>query len=368
MIDRMDEKTWNHIVASFPDPHILQTWQWARVKSQFGWEPIYKVWGNPENPDAAALILKRTISIGGFAARLRILYAPKGPLLRNWDDRDLREKVLSHLKIIANKEGAIFIKIDPDVPLGGGIPDADGSIDDPVGFELEEVLRTHGWQSSDDQIQFRNTALIDLTPPEDEILARMKQKTRYNVRLAGRKGVSVRPGTADDFDLLYKMYAETSVRDGFVIRSGDYYKVLWRTFLEAGMLEPLIAEVEGGPVAAVVIFRFAERAYYMHGMSRATHRNKMPNYLLQWEAMRRAKDTGCKIYDLWGAPEVFDESDSMWGVFRFKQGLGGEVQRTIGAYDLPVKPLYYKLYTQVLPGKCYLELKLIDNSLIFFCE
>jgi lipid II:glycine glycyltransferase (peptidoglycan interpeptide bridge formation enzyme) len=87
----------------------------------------------------------------------------------------------------------------------------------------------------------------------------------------------------------------------------------------------------------------------MHGMSRAVHRNKMPTYLLQWEAMKYAKAKGCTIYDLWGAPEVFDESDSMWGVFRFKRGLGGEVLRTIGAYDLPIRPYYYKLYTQVLP-------------------
>jgi len=87
----------------------------------------------------------------------------------------------------------------------------------------------------------------------------------------------------------------------------------------------------------------------MHGMSRVAHRKKMPNYLLQWEAMRRARSNGIKSYDLWGAPEIFDESDTLWGVFRFKRGLGGQVFRTIGAYDLPVKPVYYKLYTQILP-------------------
>jgi lipid II:glycine glycyltransferase (peptidoglycan interpeptide bridge formation enzyme) len=75
----------------------------------------------------------------------------------------------------------------------------------------------------------------------------------------------------------------------------------------------------------------------------------MPNYLLQWEAMRRAKAAGCSVYDLWGAPEIFNETDSMWGVFRFKQGLGGGVVRTIGAYDLPLKPFNYKIYAQILP-------------------
>ncbi len=112
---------------------------------------------------------------------------------------------------------------------------------------------------------------------------------------------------------------------------------------------PLIADVDGGPVAGLMLFHFAGRAYYLHGMSRAVHRDKMPTYLLQWEAMKYAKLVGCTVYDLWGAPEVFDESDSMWGVYRFKRGLGGEVLRTIGAYDLPIRPLYYQMYTEALP-------------------
>jgi lipid II:glycine glycyltransferase (peptidoglycan interpeptide bridge formation enzyme) len=179
----------------------------------------------------------------------------------------------------------------------------------------------------------------------------MKQKTRYNIRLAGRRGVSVRTGTQADLGVLYQMYAETSLRDGFTIRGKDYYLDLWKTFMaqDEPTCQPLIAELDGEPLAGVMIFCFAGRAYYLHGMSRAVHRDKMPNYLLQWEAVKYAKGAGCTTYDLWGAPEVFDESDSMWGVFRFKRGLGGEVLRTIGAYDLPIRPLYYKLYAQVLP-------------------
>jgi len=345
----MDSKTWNKIIAAFPAPHILQTWQWGQVKSQFGWEPFYKIWGDENQPEAAALILQRTIPLGGFAARLRILYAPKGPLLRDLGDESLRARVLGDLEGFARKQGAILIKIDPDVPLGTGIPGTDEGRADPIGAAALQDLRWRGWRYSNEQIQFRNTVLIDLNPAEEEILARMKQKTRYNIRLASRKGVTVRVGTPDDYDLLYGMYAETSLRDGFVIRSEEYYQTVWKTFRVAGILEPLIAEVAGEPVAGVMVFRFGGRAYYMHGMSRPVHRNQMPTYLLQWEALRRAKAAGCVVYDLWGAPEIFDESDSMWGVFRFKQGLGGEVLRTIGAYDLPVKPIYYRLYTQILP-------------------
>lgn len=112
---------------------------------------------------------------------------------------------------------------------------------------------------------------------------------------------------------------------------------------------PLIAEVAGEPVAAIFLFMFAGRAYYVYGMSRDAHREKMPTYLLQWEAMKRAKAFGCASYDLWGAPDEFDESDSMWGVYRFKEGLGGDVIRTLGAWDYAPNTLLYRLYTEVMP-------------------
>src|SRR5690606_17626789 len=134
---------------------------------------------------------------------------------------------------------------------------------------------------------------------------RMKQKTRYNLRLAERKGVQVRLGSVDDVDLLYSMYAQTSIRDHFVIREAGYYRSLWSSFIQAGMAEPLIAEVEGVPAAALILFRFGHKAWYLYGMSLDLHREKMPNYLLQWEAVRRSKAAGCTVYDLWGAPDEF---------------------------------------------------------------
>ncbi len=345
----MNSETWNKIVAAFPEPHLLQTWQWGEVKSKFDWEASYRIWGDEKTPDAAALILQRTIPLAGFAAKLRVLYLPKGPMLRDWSNVELRNRVLDDLQKLARDRGAIFIKIDPDVPLGTGIPGEPESRENPMGEAILADLTQRGWSYSDEQIQFRNTLLVDLSASEEELLASMKQKTRYNIRYAGRKGVVVRIGTESDFGQLYRMYAETSTRDGFVIRGEDYYRYVWGTFLEKDKLDPLIAEVEGEPVGALMLFRFAERAWYLHGMSRDLHRKKMPNYLLQWEAIRRAKEKGCAIYDLWGAPEVFDERDSMWGVFRFKRGLGGTVLRTLGAYDYPVRPMMYKLYTQILP-------------------
>jgi lipid II:glycine glycyltransferase (peptidoglycan interpeptide bridge formation enzyme) len=147
------------------------------------------------------------------------------------------------------------------------------------------------------------------------------------------------------------MYAETSARDGFVIRDEGYYQTVWQTFMRSEMprCEPLIAEVDGEAAAAIFLFMFAGSAYYIYGMSREAHREKMPTYLLQWEAMKRAKVAGCTVYDLWGAPDEFNETDSMWGVYRFKEGLGGRVVRTLGAWDFAPNSLWYAMYARVMP-------------------
>ena len=391
----LSPQEWNQRIALLPGSHLLQTWEWGQVKAQIGWKPLGLLWNEtsagewqtsvvdfqarnhekgasksrqygyaqsgglnspPDSPSAAALILQRTLPVGGFAARLRVLYAPKGPIL-DWANARLRKKVLDDLQALARQRGAIFIKIDPDVCLGEGIPGQPESLEDLIGLDVTAGLAERGWRFSDEQIQFRNTVLIDLSPSEDDLLGCMKQKTRYNIRLAERKGVTIRLGTPADWGLLYRMYAETSLRDGFVIRGEDYYRTVWDIFssnppttgASAPTIEPLIAEVAGEAVAAVIVYRFADKAWYLSGMSAEAQREKMPNYLLQWEAMRHAKAAGCRVYDLWGAPEVFNEKDPLWGVFRFKVGFGGRTIRTLGAWDYPARPAFYRLYTQILP-------------------
>jgi lipid II:glycine glycyltransferase (peptidoglycan interpeptide bridge formation enzyme) len=361
----LENKTWNTLISKLPNPHFLQTYEWGQVKARYGWAPLYAIWNadgrwkveNDPNqlstvnsPVAAALILKRQIIRNGFAARLSILYAPKGPLM-DWSNKALRHRVLNDLQALAKKQGAIFLKMDPDIVLGTGAPQSEDDFIDNDGQAVTSELKGRGWGYSSDQIQFKNTVLVDLTSTEGEILARMKQKTRYNIRLAGKKGVVLRIGTQEDFGMLYKMYAETSVRDGFVIRDEGYYQMVWKLFMgsQEPTCEPLIAEVDGEPVAAIFVFYFAGRAYYVYGMSRDAHREKMPTYLLQWEAIRAARAKGCNVYDLWGAPDVFNESDSMWGVYRFKEGLGGKVVRTLGAWDFAPNPFWYKLYSEIIP-------------------
>ncbi|MEW6569111.1 MAG: peptidoglycan bridge formation glycyltransferase FemA/FemB family protein [Chloroflexota bacterium] len=335
---------WEHLLLSLPEAHLLQSWHWGEFKQRYGWQARRLAWRRPDGtPVAAAQVLTRA-----GAAGLTVLYCPRGPVL-DWSDPALRSQVLHDLAGLADDQGVIQIKIDPDLPLGYGLPDTDDAVDDTLGPAVAEDLRRHRWRLSREQVQFRNTLTLDLNQDEDTLLAAMKQKTRYNIRLAERRGVVVRTAGPDDVDLLYHMYAETSVRDGFVIRPAHYYREVWGEFAAAGLAQAFVAEVGGEPVAGLVVYRFGQRAWYLYGMSRQLHRELMPNHFLQWEAIRWACRQGCRSYDFWGAPDRLDPADPMWGVYRFKEGFGARLVRTLGAWDFTARPVLYGLYSLLLP-------------------
>lgn len=346
----MDAKEWNTFLAELPNGHLLQTWEWGQAKKPFGWQAHFKQWKSKEGKAlAAAQILEREIKLPFIKQSLKMLYVPKGPILLDWENEELRKMVIKDLQDFARESGAFFIKIDPDLSVGIGLPGDEAAEEYELAKTFLAELKKGAWRFSNEQVQMRNTMLIDLQSSEEELLTAMKQKTRYNVRLGGRKGVQVRAASQSDFNTLFSMYAETALRDNFVIRGKEYYFEVWETFYKAGMLKPLIAEVEGSPVAALMLFIFKEQAWYIYGMSSNLHRDKMPNYILQWEAIRAAKAAGCQIYDLWGAPDEFNDSDPMWGVYRFKKGFAAYEDRRIGAWDFPVNKAIYALYSQILP-------------------
>ncbi|HUS94179.1 MAG TPA: peptidoglycan bridge formation glycyltransferase FemA/FemB family protein [Patescibacteria group bacterium] len=341
-----DPGAWRGVLMSLPNPHPLQSWPWAQLKNDWGWSASLlrlDVHDDHERqpPLAAALVLKRKL----IRLPLSILYVPKGPIL-DYNDGALRRVALVQLEQIARAERAIFVKIDPDVVSGWGSEEPRLS---PTGAKFVQELEARGWRFSDDQVQFRNTVELDLGRSEDELLASMKQKTRYNIRLAGRKGIAIRKGTAADFELIAKMYIETAIRDGFAVRPVKYYLDAWHNFYTAGLAQPFIAEFERQPLAAVIIVRYGKRAIYMYGASTNQERKRMPNHLLQWEAILWARAEGCETYDFWGAPDEFVESDPLWGVWRFKEGFNGQVVRHIGAWDFPARPFWYWTYSVVIP-------------------
>ncbi len=346
----LDPGEWNRTLGVLPDAHVLQTWEWGDFKAAHGWTAERLIWRTYDGRTvAAAQVLERRVRLPGLGLSSSVLYAPRGPVL-DWRAPEVADHVLRDLRSMAGRPGVLQLKIDPDLPVGYGQPGSAESGDDPAGAALRARLPSLGYRPSTEQIQFRNTFVLDLRPGEDRLLADMKQKTRYNVRLAERHGVRVRTAGLDELPLLYRMYAETSVRDEFVIRTPDYYDDVWGRFVRAGLAQPLLAQVDGEPVAALILYRLGPRAWYLYGMSRDLHRDKMPNYLLQWEAIRWSKAAGCTHYDLCGAPDQFEPADPMWGVFRFKEGLGGRLVRTLGAWDATSHPAAYRLYHSLLPA------------------
>ena len=344
----MNNDYWNRIISRFSSATILQTWEWGQIKCEYGWEPDYFIRKNLNGDiEAASLILSREQRLSRFGPALRILYLPHGPLV-DWTNGDLVKEVLNDLVEYAKAHKAVYLKIDPQTIFESDLSD-NYHEQNTLATGLLSWMSENNWRCSNQQIQFKNTFWIDLSPSEEELLSGMKQKTRYNIRLAERKGVTVKAGGLNDLDLLYEMYAETSNRDGFIIRPRAYYQTLWGKFINAGMAVPLIARFQGTPIAALILFYFNKKSYYLYGMSRDLHREKMPNYLLQWEAIKTSKRLGCTVYDLWGAPDNFNERDRMWGVYRFKEGLGGKVIKTAGAFDYPTSQFTYKIIQGVLP-------------------
>jgi lipid II:glycine glycyltransferase (peptidoglycan interpeptide bridge formation enzyme) len=188
-------------------------------------------------------------------------------------------------------------------------------------------------------IQPARTILLDITPDEQTLLARMKEKWRYNVRLAGRKGVQVRIAqTAEDVQAWYALLQTTGERDQFGIHTLDYYVQAWKLLAEQEQAVLLLAEYEGQLLAGIFVTLFAHEAIYLYGASSNEHRNRMPNYLLQWEAIRWSRQRGALRYDLWGIPETDDKDEAMAGVYRFKRGWGGRVVSFAGCFERVYHP------------------------------
>jgi peptidoglycan pentaglycine glycine transferase (the first glycine) len=339
-----DRTSWNYALRQFETAHILQTWEWGEFKrATTGWEPLR--WAFRRDGQIVALISLGVRRVGPFA----LMYAPKGFVCAP-DDLATAEQVLAHLERFSRRQPTVWLKIDPDIVLATGLPNSPDDLPHPTGQRWQALLMRRGWRFSADQVQFRNTLCIDLTRDEDALLAAMSQNTRRKVRAAEKHGVTIRTGTLADLPLLYSLYQITGERDGFLIRPYDYYQRAWRDFMEDGLAHALIAELHGHPIAHVILLHFGRKCWYFYGASSNDHREAMPNYALQWAAIRWAKAQGYAVYDMWGAPDDFVETDPLWGVYEFKRGFRGTITRHLGAWDYaPFPPLYWG-YTRAVPA------------------
>jgi lipid II:glycine glycyltransferase (peptidoglycan interpeptide bridge formation enzyme) len=321
---------WNLFTQKHPDCHILQTGEWGELKAAFGWRSFRIIKG-----EAGVQILVRSFPLG-----FKLAYLPK-PI--SFDRSPLWDEIES----LCKSQRSIFLKVEPDR------------------WEKTPDFKTYrrdspppGFVSSSHPIQPPRTILVSLCGTEAEILARMKQKCRYNIRLAEKKGVTIR--SWNDIKGFHAMMSITGRRDGFGFHSFEYYKRAHELFRPSGMAELLVAEFEGKPLAALMAFVHGKRAWYLYGASTDEERNRMPTYLLQWEAMRWAKSKGAEEYDLWGVPDEDEATleaqfesrgDGLWGVYRFKRGFGGEVLRAAPAMDKIYSSWLYRLYKWRMTGR-----------------
>jgi lipid II:glycine glycyltransferase (peptidoglycan interpeptide bridge formation enzyme) len=197
-------------------------------------------------------------------------------------------------------------------------------------------------------MQPASTVIVDIAPSLDDVLASFKSKTRYNIRLAAKKGVEVVEGSMDDLDRWYALYEETSRRDRIAIHSRAYYRGLFESARSWQGLKPtvllLLAKHEGELLAGNIVVFWKERAAYLYGASSGEKRNLMPTYALQWEAIRRAKEAGCTSYDLFGVPPAPEPAHPMYGLYQFKTGFNETVLERWGTWDVRLRPVLCAAY------------------------
>ncbi|MCL2792827.1 MAG: peptidoglycan bridge formation glycyltransferase FemA/FemB family protein [Spirochaetaceae bacterium] len=301
------------ISESEPVDSFLQTQYWAELKSNFGWKPFYFLLDGK-----SFIVLFRKLGMG-----FSIAYIPFAPSEKYQDSlEEISLCLKSHLP-----KSALFIRYD--------LPWKNNSAPTAIFKKAEDI-------------QPATTVIIDLTKNKEDILSEMKSKTRYNIRLAEKKGVIVKSCAIELLDEWYDMYQETALRDKIVLHPLEYYKKVFELSQkkELGIdIRLYMAESEGENIAGIVTCFYNKKAVYLYGASRNVGREKMPAYALQWKAICDAIDKGCVEYDMFGIPPDDDPSHPMHGLYRFKTGFGGEIINRPGCYDFKLNKFKYKLYS-----------------------
>lgn len=331
-------------------PTFLQSRFWAEFKATAEWSFVrYDV--IVEGYEGFALsVLER-----GLGAGLRFAYVPHGPRVPSptLERCELLAAIAEALRPLVSERVA-FIRFDP-AWYEAETPSCIASDAEPAGAEPSAIVEAPSRPSFEaplrkaSDVQPPDSVVLAVDRPDDEILAGMKPKWRYNIRLAAKKGVTVASEGVSALDEFYALYRTTAERDRIGIHPRSYYERL----LCLGSGNPAepgpdirlwVARYEGRAIAAIITVFYGTEATYLYGASGDEHRNAMPAYALQWAAIRAARDAGCLSYDFYGIPPVDDPDHAMSGLYRFKTGFGGEVRHYSGAWDYVLKPLRYAAF------------------------
>lgn len=398
----VDAATWDNLLLGSPGGgHVLQTHAWGEFKASQGWQPLRLALKNGDQTlGVAQVLVRRPPGVPGAVA-----YCPRGPWV-DWSDAARTHAMLKGMAHFARQRGAFILKIESELLAGPGQPThmpstvekplhdvivtardlrhgrrveapapPDPHEEERVAEAREAILAARAAQAHDGHTpgrivfselgyvkslwdaQFRTTMVVDLDRPPDEILARMKNKWRYNVNLARRKGVTVEEDSSPAArDRLFEMYRRTSERNGFMLRARDYFMGSWDAMIESGYGRIFWACYQGRPLAALLLLTFGQKAWYHIGASETEGRNVMPAHALQFHAMQWAYEHGCTYYDMVAIPNANEISaqHSMWSLYTFKSGFGSRPVEWIGCLDNVLdprghawellEPAYYRLY------------------------
>ncbi len=318
----VDKEEWDDFVSRNEHGSFLQSWAWGETQKKLGnifWRLVLKESGEIKG---VALVIKRQLPLGQCW-----LYVPGGPVLKNPNGQIQRSNILGKVVGLAREEKAIFVKIDLAMP-------------EPLAGEFD-----NGWKKSKREVQPRNTLVLDLDKSEEELLSDMHQKTRYNIRLAERRGVKIRfSKDKRDLEIFIGLAHEVSERTSFRYHPDDYYWAMREVLVPAGLMKIAVAEYQGQALAASLIITFGKVTTYAHGASSMKKKEVMASHLMQWRSILRAKEAGSRIYDFYGvAPQGV--ADHPWaGITRFKEGFGGRRVNYVGAYDFVTRSHLYALF------------------------
>jgi lipid II:glycine glycyltransferase (peptidoglycan interpeptide bridge formation enzyme) len=308
--------TFDKTVYNALAPHPLQAWEWGEARKQMG----IKILRIGEYEGTALQHVYQITFHTIPKTKYTIGYIPRSVFPS--------KEVLTFLYDYGKKHNVIFFKFEPNEK------------------KYQLPITNYKLHISPHPLFPNWTQVLDLTKSEEDILKNCKPKTRYNIRLAEKKGVTIKEqSTKEGFDTFIKLYFETTKRQKYFGHNEEYHRIVWNT-LKENIVHILIAYYDNTPLVAYELFYFNNTLYYTYGGSSELHRNVMAANLIMWEAIKLGKRLGAEKFDMWGSlPPVYDQTDPWAGFTRFKEGYGTEFVEMIGSYDFVVNPLLYKTYT-----------------------
>lgn len=321
-----DKSQWESFVRNYRPNSLLQSWNWSKFSERQGNQPFRLGLYKDENLVGVALFTKV------ISKRANYLVCHGGPMI-NWENPDRFNFFHQYLIELSKKEKVHFFRIRPPM------------------FHSEENLKPFleiGYNLAPMYFQAEHTLHINLTKSEEELLMNLRKNTRYYVRKAEKQGVQVRISQdLEDLDCLYELYCETVKRQKFVPYPKQYFVDEFEAFAQDDLVDLVFGYHQGQLLSVAMIIYYDQTAYYHHGASIRKNPDVYANYLVQWEAIKRAKQRGMKIYDFWGVSPDDDPNHPRAGLTLFKRGFGGKRIRWLHTLDCPISWCYWPTYVYV---------------------